>query len=598
LHHLSDFFAAFRSTLATSAMTRKTIRSLVNEPGSSHEKFEPDPNEKMQSMKAEFPLEAMRTHALAEASKEMNQKLRLEIAEHERTESALNRLTSIIEFSNDAIFAIDLNHSLICWNTGAEKMFGFTAEEIQKLLAKEKTVLPKGTEEQRQLHEKIMNGESIKNLEMVRPTKDGRLLDIELNAFAIRDATGTIVGYSAIARDITERKQAEIALNRLAAIVEYSSDAIIGKDLNSIVTSWNKGAEKIFGFTSGEMVGASFMRLIPEDRRRDEGLILGKIRRGETLEHFETVRKTKDGRLIDVSVTVSPIKDSSGRIIGASKIARDITDVKRAKEMEMHLVAVMASNLKLEVEISRRQEVEKELIKSERHQKQLQQRMKALAKKLLHIQEEERLRISRELHDQVVQTLIGINIRLVIMSAQAAGRDPDFQRQLILTQQLVKNSVDDVHQVARDLRDTALDDLGLTRTLNGFLKTFGEETGIRAYLTVFDGVDKLDNNILTTLYRITLEALHNVAKHSKANEVEIQIGQLTDQVCLTIRDNGQGLQADPIEKAKRDKRLGIIGMQERLEILGGTFEIHSVGGQGTKVTARIPIGEYGLNKRG
>jgi PAS domain S-box-containing protein len=534
-----------------SVITRKTTRRLSRNRDAVMKYSNQTQTKKMQGKKEALPLESMRAHALTEASKETNQKLRLEIAEHKRTETALNRLTSIIEFSNDAIFAIDLNHRLICWNKGAEKMFGFTAEEIQKLLAKEKTVLPQGTEEQRELHERIMNGESIKNLEMVRPTKDGRLLDIELNAFAIRDATGTIVGYSAIARDITERKQAEIALNRLAAIVEYSSDAIIGKDLNSMVTSWNKGAEKIFGYTSEEMVGSSVMRLIPEDRRRDEGLILGKIRCGETLEHFETVRKTKEGRLIDVSVTVSPIKDSSGRIIGASKIARDITDVKRAKEMAMHLVAVMASNLKLEMEITRREEVEKELIKSEQHQKQLQQRMKALANKLLHIQEEERLRISRELHDQVVQTLIGINIRLVIMSAQAAGLDPDFQRQLILTQQLVKNSVDNVHQVARDLRDTALDDLGLTRSLNGFLKSFREETGIRADLTVFDGVDKLDDNILTTLYRITLEALHNVAKHSKADAVEIQIDELTDQVCLTIRDNGQGLQADPIEKAKR-----------------------------------------------
>ena len=126
--------------------------------------------------------------------------------------------------------------------------------------------------------------------------------------------------------DITAHKLAESASIRLAAIVESSDDAIIGKDLNSIITSWNKGAERIFGYTAAEMVGASILKLIPADRRDEENLILGKIRRGECVEHFETLRQTKDGRLIDVSVTASPIKDASGQPIGVSKIARDITD--------------------------------------------------------------------------------------------------------------------------------------------------------------------------------------------------------------------------------------------------------------------------------
>jgi PAS domain S-box-containing protein len=127
-------------------------------------------------------------------------------------------------------------------------------------------------------------------------------------------------------------EEAEITAMRLAAIIEFSDDAIIGKDLNSIITSWNKGAEKIFGYTTGEMVGTSIMRLIPADRRDEESQILKKIKRGENVEHFETLRQTKDGRLINVSVTVSPIKDSTGKVIGISKVARDITERKRAEE--------------------------------------------------------------------------------------------------------------------------------------------------------------------------------------------------------------------------------------------------------------------------
>jgi PAS domain S-box-containing protein len=125
---------------------------------------------------------------------------------------------------------------------------------------------------------------------------------------------------------------AKTASHRLSLIVEGSEDAIIGKDLNSIITSWNKGAEKIFGYTASEMVGTSIMRLIPEDRRDEETVILAKIGRGENVDHFETQRRTKDARLIDVSVTASPIRDAAGKVIGVSKVARNITGRKQAEE--------------------------------------------------------------------------------------------------------------------------------------------------------------------------------------------------------------------------------------------------------------------------
>ncbi len=132
--------------------------------------------------------------------------------------------------------------------------------------------------------------------------------------------------------NITVRKIGEMASQQMAAIVEFSDDAIIGKDLNSIITSWNKGAEKVFGYSAKEMVGQSILRLIPNDRQDEENMILAKIRKGESVEHFETLRVKKDGRVIDVSVTASPIKDATGQIIGVSKVARDITDRKIAEK--------------------------------------------------------------------------------------------------------------------------------------------------------------------------------------------------------------------------------------------------------------------------
>jgi PAS domain S-box-containing protein len=139
-----------------------------------------------------------------------------------------------------------------------------------------------------------------------------------------------------------KQKQSETTSNRLAAIVDSSDDAIISKDLNSIVITWNKGAEKIFGYTAAEMIGTSIMRLIPADRQDEENMILGKIRRGENVKHFETRRQTKDGRLIDVSVCASPIKDATGNIIGASKVVRDITERKQAESRIWYLNRVYA----------------------------------------------------------------------------------------------------------------------------------------------------------------------------------------------------------------------------------------------------------------
>jgi PAS domain S-box-containing protein len=159
---------------------------------------------------------------------------------------------------------------------------------------------------------------------IVRP--DGSIRWIQLRGFPVRDDAGRIARIAGVAEDITERKQIDITRARMAAIVDSSEDAIIGKDINGIVTDWNAGATKVFGFSAEEMVGNSIVALLPADRLHEEDQILERIGRGETVEHLETVRKRKDGQLIDVSITVSPIKDAAGKVTGASKIARDITE--------------------------------------------------------------------------------------------------------------------------------------------------------------------------------------------------------------------------------------------------------------------------------
>jgi len=255
-------------------------------------------------------------------------------------ELAAQWLASVVESLDDAIVSKTLDGIIMTWNKGAERIFGYTAEEV---IGQPITVLfpPDRLHEEPRILARIRAGERIDHYETVRRRKDGALLDISLTVSPVKDHNGRIVGAAKIARDVTERKRADEAAERLAAIVESSDDAIISKDTNGIIKTWNKGAQRIFGYTAEEIVGKPVTTLMPPDRVDEEPGILARIRAGERIEHYETVRRHKDGTLLDISLTVSPIRDHTGRVVGASKIARDITDRKRAeaelKESERRL---------------------------------------------------------------------------------------------------------------------------------------------------------------------------------------------------------------------------------------------------------------------
>lgn len=254
------------------------------------------------------------------------------------------------------------------------------------------------------------------------------------------------------------------------------------------------------------------------------------------------------------------------------------------------------SNRQLKKEISRRQVVEENLRNSEQHTIQLleksrllQEQLRLLSRGVLSVQEEERKRISRELHDVIAQMLMGINVRLAALKTEATANTKGLTKSISQTQRLVERSVDIVHQFACELRPAVLDDLGLIPALHSSLKAFSKKSGIRVSLTAFSGIEALSIAKRTALYRVAHEALSNVARHARASRADVTIRKLPGAVCMDISDNGRGFNPDPVLFSSKPKRLGLLGIRERVEMLGGNFTVESAPGKGTTVHAQVPF---------
>jgi two-component system, cell cycle sensor histidine kinase and response regulator CckA len=246
--------------------------------------------------------------------------------------AALIRFASIVESSEDAIVSKDLDGIVLTWNRGAAAIYGYTAEEMigQPI---HRLVPPERRDEEESILTRIRAGHRVQHFETIRIRKDGAPLNVSLTISPIREG-GRVIGASHVARDISERKRLESANAQLAAIVESSDDAIISKDLQGVIQTWNASAARVYGYTADEVAGRNMTFLLPPGREREEEQILDKIRHGERVEHFETTRLRKGGAVIHVALTISPIRDRNGALVGASHVARDITE-RRAFEQQM-----------------------------------------------------------------------------------------------------------------------------------------------------------------------------------------------------------------------------------------------------------------------
>ena len=265
-------------------------------------------------------------------------------------QESTSRKSAILESALDAIVAMDQHGKITDFNPAAARLFGYDAKDmIGKSVAD--TIVPERLRDahRRGLERFLQSGQGQvvgRRVEMPARRCDGSEVDVELSIAADRLSDGSLQ-FIACVRDITERKCAEQSMQRLATIVDSSGDAIISKGLDGIIQTWNGAAERMYGYKAEEVIGKPVTMLMPPDRFDEEPGIVARLRRGERIDHYETVRRRKDGTLIDVSLTVSPVKDHTGRVIGASKIARDITERKRAeaalRENERRLQDLLAA---------------------------------------------------------------------------------------------------------------------------------------------------------------------------------------------------------------------------------------------------------------
>jgi PAS domain S-box-containing protein len=333
----------------------------------------------------------------------------------------------------------------------------------------------------------------------------------------------------------------------LAEIVSSSDDAIIGKNLRGIITSWNRGAEQLFGYHAAEAVGRSILFLIPPGQQQEEEVILGKIAAGEHVDHYETVRVRKDGRRVQVSLTVSPIKDASGRIIGASKIARDISERKKSERL---LRAAQAALLKSEQQV-------------------------------LAVSEEERRRIGADLHDNVGQQLTAIELLCQALREELA-QEPSWESQMGQICRFLQKAVTQTRQLARGLTPVFLNAEGLADGLAELALQMSQGP-IRCQFVCESPVDIHDHAVADHFFRIAQEAVNNAAKHARARRVIVSLSQHRHTVRLRIEDDGGGF--PKTKKAASGMGLGI--MRHRAHVMGATLKISSVPGRGVTVVCSL-----------
>ncbi|HYC71675.1 MAG TPA: PAS domain S-box protein [Opitutaceae bacterium] len=485
-------------------------------------------------------------------------------------------LSAIFDASDDMISMQNRDHVITAWNPSAERMLGYSAAEAigqscMMLVAPERQV------QEEEILSRILRGERIAHFETVWMRKDGSRLEISVTVSPIRAPDGAVVGSSKVARDIGQRKRESEADSLLAAIVSSSDDAIVSKNLDGIITSWNEGARRMFGYAPEEIIGRPVLMLLPADRKDEEPRILDRLRRGERIDHFETVRVRKNGEHFPVSLTISPVKDAAGKVIGASKIARDITELKRvATEREQFLQGERAARAQAE------------------HANRMKDEF------LTTISHELRTPLNAIVGWAEVLKAIAPGHEEVLNGIEVIERNARIQAQLI----------DDLLDLGRissgkmTLNVEPVDLAAVVREAIGSVQHAADLKHIVIRTVLSDPSGRLTGDV-KRLRQVVWNLLANAIKFTPAHgRVTVTLARVGSQIALTVADNGRGIAAEflpyvferfrqadsSITRQHGGLGIGLALVKQLVELHAGTVRAESPGlGLGATFTVTLPL---------
>jgi PAS domain S-box-containing protein len=475
-------------------------------------------------------------------------------------------LAAIVESCDEAILSKDLDGTIASWNPAAERLFGYTAAQAigQSIFM----IVPADrVAEEHQVLAKIRAGLTVEPLQTTRRRQDGTAVDVLLTISPIKDARGRVTGASSVARDIGDRLRLDEALARLAAIVDSSDDAIVSKTLDGTITSWNGAAERLFGYRADEAIGQSIFIVIPGDRRAEEEEVLRRLRAGQRIEHFDTVRRRKDGSLVEVALTVSPVRAPDGRIIGASKIARDITQRKRVERERaaMYEEAAQANRAK------------DEFIAMLGHE--LRNPLGAIASA-----------------ERLLEPLDGLNERAALA------------RQVIARQtRHLARLVDDLLDVARVMTGKVLlepQPLDLADVVARHVRSLQATGKMQDHVVRVETARAWVEADVVRIEQVVGNLISNALKYTPAGgAITVRVDQVAQHAVLTVQDTGIGMSPQlqsrvfdlfvqgerHLDRSQGGLGIGLTLVRRLVELHGGTVDAFSEGpDRGTRFTVRLP----------
>jgi PAS domain S-box-containing protein len=494
-------------------------------------------------------------------------------------EQAQARLAAIVESSDDAIISKDLNGIISSWNTAAERIFGYSAQEAigQPITI----IIPSDLrEEEAQILKRIRNGERLEHFETVRITKSGKRRNISLTVSPIRDSHGRVIGALKIARDITEDNLTENALRekqellRAAFAQTHSFLAILSND--GTIVDANRAALEGTGFSRSEAIGSKlwdvWWRSLPQEQAIAKTSVATAAKGLAVREECQYA--LRDGTIRFADRTLNPVQNASGEVVMIVCSGLDITEHRQLRSMLEERVRERTRELEAKnLELVRQTDVVREL-----------------SARLLQIQDEERRRIARELHDSVGQMLAAVSMNMAHVTHEARSLSLDARKALEDNAGLLEQLSSEIRTISHLLHPPLLDEVGLQSALQWYIDGFSERSKIKVDLELPDDFGRLPRNLEITLFRVVQECLTNIHRHSESSTAAIRVARSENEVRLEVRDAGKGIPAEAQTSLSSGKLsgVGLRGMHERLRQMGGHLDVQSTGA-GTLVLATLPI---------